>query len=283
MPPPERPVFFAWAARSGFHAAQSNGKMVSMRRCLFSCLLLAFSAVLWAQQDSSKPSPPPSSAPATHEPSAAERNPFPEDDAKSPAPKSSSSTSPHEPSGAERNPFPEDDPADTAAPASASRTSTMEPPRSDRVRVEDLGTGQGDSSSKDTQIDLSPPGDDAKAHPQSSTAVADAEASALSGNGVGEFHTWDPHKAAKDVEVGDFYFRRRNYRAAEERYREALRYKDNDAVATIRLAVCLEKLGIMDDARAEYESYLKILPHGPQAGEAQKAIARLKVETAGPK
>jgi len=113
--------------------------------------------------------------------------------------------------------------------------------------------------------------------------VADAEASTLSGNGVSEFHTWDPHKAAKDVEVGDFYFKRRNYRAAEERYREALRYKDNDAVATIRLAVCLEKLGIMDDARAEYESYLKILPHGPQAGEAQKAIARLKVDTAGPK
>src|ERR1700731_2540914 len=248
-----------------------------MRHCLFSCLLLAFSAVLWAQQDSSKPSPPPSpSTAAPHEPSAAERNPFPEDDAKAPAPKSSSSTSPHEPSGAERNPFPEDDPADTTAPASASRTSTMEPPRSDRVRVEDMGPGQGDSSSKDTQIDLSAPADDAKAHPQSSTAVADAEASALSGNGVSEFHTWDPHKAAKDVEVGDFYFKRRNYRAAEGRYREALRYKDNDAVATIRLAVCLEKLGILDDARAEYESYLKILPHGPQAGEAQKTIAGLK-------
>ena len=66
--------------------------------------------------------------------------------------------------------------------------------------------------------------------------------------------------------MGDFYFNRRNYRAAEERLpAEALRYKDNDAVATIRLAVCLEKLGILDDARAEYESYLKILPHGPQA------------------
>jgi hypothetical protein len=44
--------------------------------------------------------------------------------------------------------------------------------------------------------------------------------------------------------------------------------------------VCLEKLGIFDDARAEYESYLKILPHGPQAMEAQKAIDRLKGPTA---
>ncbi len=159
----------------------------------------------------------------------------------------------------------------------------MEPPRSDRVQVDDLGSGVGESSSKETQMDLSPPADDAKTHPQSSAAVANAEAASLGSGGITEFRTWDPHKAAKDVEVGDFYFKRKNYRAAEERYRDALRYKDNDAVATIRLAGCLEKLGILDDARAEYESYLRILPHGPQALEAQKAIDRLKAQTADPK
>jgi len=158
------------------------------------------------------------------------------------------------------------------------RSPTMTPPRSDRVRVEDIGGGVGESSSKDTQVDLSAPADDAKTHPKSSAAVADAEAGALTPGGISEFHVWDPHKAAKDVEVGDFYFKRKNYRAAEDRYREALRYKDNDAVATIRLAECLEKLGAMEDARLEYESYLKILPHGPQAADAQKALARLKAE-----
>jgi len=156
----------------------------------------------------------------------------------------------------------------------------MAPPRSDRVQVDDLGPGVGESSSKDSQVDLSPPADDAKAHPKSSAALADAEAATSGSGGITEFHTWDPHKAAKNIEVGDFYFKRQNYRAAEERYREALRYKDNDAVATIRLAECLEKLKIWDDARAEYESYLKILPHGPQALEAQKAINRLKSQTA---
>ncbi len=102
-------------------------------------------------------------------------------------------------------------------------------------------------------------------------------ANATSGNGdVSEFHPWDPHKAAKDVEVGDFYFKRKNYRAAEDRYREALLYKNNDAIATYRLAVCLEKLDRPDDARQEYESYLKILPHGPQSEEVQKSLDRLK-------
>jgi tetratricopeptide repeat protein len=176
--------------------------------------------------------------------------------------------------------FPEDDPAQPVPPSSAPKSSPLTPPRSDRVQVQDLPPGVGESSSKDAQVDLSAPADDAKAHPQSSAAVANAEADTLSSGGITELRSWDPHKAAKNVEVGDFYFKRKNYRAAEERYRDALRYKDNDAIATIRLAVCLEKLGILDDARAEYESYLKILPHGPQAGDAQKAIQRLKTETA---
>ncbi len=153
----------------------------------------------------------------------------------------------------------------------------LTPPRSDRVRASDLGNDIGQSSSKETQVDLSPPEDDAKTHPQSAAAMADAEAASGGGN-VGEFHPWDPHKAAKSVEVGDFYFKRKNYRAAEDRYREALYYKDNDAIATIRLAVCLEKLGEPDAARAEYESYLKILPHGPEAEAAKQAMERLKAE-----
>jgi tetratricopeptide (TPR) repeat protein len=151
----------------------------------------------------------------------------------------------------------------------------LAPPRSDRVSVDDLGSDLGDSSSKDAQTDLSAPADDAKQHPRSSSAVAEAEAG-VSSSGISEFHEWDPHKAAKDVEVGDFYFKRGNYKAAEDRYREALRYKENDAVATIRLAESLEKLGALDDAQSEYESYLKILPHGPEAEHVQKALNRLK-------
>jgi tetratricopeptide (TPR) repeat protein len=152
----------------------------------------------------------------------------------------------------------------------------LAPPRSDSVNAGDLGNAVGESSSKDTQIDLSPPADDAKKHPESGDALTDLEAGKSGGTDVTEFHAWNPHKAAKDVEVGDFYFKRKNYRAAEDRYREALFYKNNDAVATFRLAICLEKLDRPGEARSEYESYLKILPHGPQADEAQKAIDRLK-------
>lgn len=167
-------------------------------------------------------------------------------------------------------------PDSTSSPASKPATPhnpTLAPPRSDRISANDIEDGE--SSSKDTSIDLSPPPGDEKAHPESSDILMDV-ASAPGNGDVSEFHPWNPHKAAKDIEVGDFYFKRKNYRAAEDRYREALVYKNNDAIATFRLAVCLEKLDQPDEARKEYENYLKILPHGPQSEEAEKAIQRLK-------
>lgn len=173
-------------------------------------------------------------------------------------------------------------PTKAQAPDSSSKASrpvaqnpNLSPPRSDTVNVRDLGADSGDSSSKDTQIDLSPPADDAKAHPKGSEVLEDVEGEPGSGD-VNEMHPWDPHKAAKDVEVGDYYFKRKNYVGAESRYREALYYKDNDAIATYRLAICLEKMGRPDEAIAEFESYLRILPHGPQAEDSRKAIDRLK-------
>jgi tetratricopeptide (TPR) repeat protein len=92
---------------------------------------------------------------------------------------------------------------------------------------------------------------------------------------VEELHPWDPHKAAKDVEVGDFYFKKKNYKAAIDRYKEALIYKPNDAIANFRLAESLDKAGNSGEAVTHYQEYLKILPHGPFAEDAQKALARL--------
>jgi len=145
-----------------------------------------------------------------------------------------------------------------------------------------------ESSSRDTRIDITPPKDDAKNHPGSAAAVKAAknpekekaedaarEAGPASSD-VQEFHPWNPYKAGKDVEVGDFYFKRKNYRAALARYQDALMWKNNDAVANFRLAECYEKLKQPDDAAVHYQEYLKILPNGPLSGDAHKALERLK-------
>lgn len=123
-----------------------------------------------------------------------------------------------------------------------------------------------ESSSEQTRVDLSPPKEDARAHPDGGQVA----------NDVMEFHEWNPMRAMKDVEVGDYYYKAANYKAALSRYREALLYKPHDAVATFKLAQTLEKVKEYDEARIRYGEYLAILKDGPSAGEAKKALERLK-------
>jgi tetratricopeptide (TPR) repeat protein len=133
-----------------------------------------------------------------------------------------------------------------------------------------------ESSSHDTRIDIGPPKNDAKNHPGSKEAVEDLDITEnIDVSGVQEFHPWNPMKALKNIEVGDFYFKRKNYKAALERYKEALYYKDGDALASFRLAVCQEKLGDKTEARKYYEQYLKILPEGTFAKDAHASLDRL--------
>lgn len=139
-------------------------------------------------------------------------------------------------------------------------------PQSQPIPRSGSHAGPGSSSSADTQIDLSPPPGDST-HPGAESDVT-------------EFHPWDPHRAAKDIEVGDFYFKRDNYRAAESRYREALQFKPNDALATFRLAETLDREH-NPEAKDYYQQYLKILPSGEFAQQAKDAIERLSKAPAG--
>ena len=147
-----------------------------------------------------------------------------------------------------------------AGPAATSQPPRTKPPE-----------GPGVSTSKEDKVDISPPANDAKAHPNAGLDNPD----------VAEFHPFDPHRAAKDVEVGDFYFKQRNYRAAISRYREALLYKPNDAIATYSLALALDRAGDLREAMQNYQAYLKILPYGPKAKDVHKALERLRTKVPG--
>jgi tetratricopeptide (TPR) repeat protein len=135
----------------------------------------------------------------------------------------------------------------------------------DQQQASQQQSPDAESSSKNTKIDMSAPPGDVSDHPYSTTGNGD----------VSEMHPWNPHRADKDVEVGDFYYKRKNYRAAEDRFREALVFQSNHAEATYRLADVLEKEDKRDEAAEYYAGYLKILPHGARAEESKKALARL--------
>lgn len=159
--------------------------------------------------------------------------------------------------------------------AFAQQDDASSPKTSQQDKSTDNARAAEESSSKDTRVDLSPPKNDQKNHPMSSTKI-DEDNDADSD--VQEMHPWDPHKAAKDVEVGDYYFRKKNYKAAISRYEEALVYKPNDAIAEFRLAESFDKTGDSSEAIGHYKNYLKILPHGPDAEDALKALAKLNAE-----
>jgi tetratricopeptide (TPR) repeat protein len=135
-------------------------------------------------------------------------------------------------------------------------------------------TEAGESSSRDTRVDISPPKDDAKNHPNSGVVETNPEDEPEAD--VQEMHPWNPYRAMKDDEVGDYYFKRKSYKAALARYQDALIWKEKDAVANFRMAQCYEKLDQPDQAIPHYEEYLKILPDGPYAKEARKALQKLK-------
>ena len=118
------------------------------------------------------------------------------------------------------------------AGAGTAKPGSFEEGCSDKTGSQSREATDEESSSLDTRIDTSPPKDDAKNHPGSKAAVGDLDVPEnIETSGVQEFHPWNPMKALKDIEVGDYYFRQ-DYKAALDRYKEALYYKADDAVAS---------------------------------------------------
>ncbi|MGH9648994.1 MAG: tetratricopeptide repeat protein [Terriglobales bacterium] len=125
------------------------------------------------------------------------------------------------------------------------------------------------SSSRDTQIDLNPPGQE---RPARKPAPAPDD--------VQEMKHYDPHAAEKDIEVGEYYLKAGNVKAALARFRSALHNKRKDALATFRLAQALEKGRQLLEAREYYQKYLQTLPKGEFATDCQKALERLPTPVA---
>ena len=86
----------------------------------------------------------------------------------------------------------------------------------------------------------------------------------------------DEQQAAKDIEVGYYYLREKNYRAAKSRLKEAVEIRTDSPEALIGLAQAQQKLGKRNDARQNYEAYLKLNPNGPDAEKVKNALAQLK-------
>lgn len=91
---------------------------------------------------------------------------------------------------------------------------------------------------------------------------------------VGEMY--NPYLAEKNLEVGEFYLKKKNYDAAIERLLESIRYKANFAKPHRLLGFAFEKKGELEDAILYYTKYLEILPQAEDASKVRKRIEKLR-------
>jgi tetratricopeptide (TPR) repeat protein len=157
----------------------------------------------------------------------------------------------------------------TQEPAGQSTSRPQQPPTPPDAPAPDQGaqtTPPPASAAKRTLNKLDPHCIDVIFHSCWSSPAADPARSTPS----------DEEIAAKDIDVGYYYLKDKNYRAAESRLKEALELKPDSSVALVGLAQAQQKLGDRDAARTNYEAYLKLNPDGSEAENVKKAIAQLK-------
>ena len=116
------------------------------------------------------------------------------------------------------------------------------------------------SSSKDTP----------KAKPNTDTATQNAPDQPM----------WDPLRAKRDLQVGEFYLHKGDLDAAIDRFQDAALAKPGYAIPFRFLGEAQEKKGLKRDAIQSYTRYLDLYPHAEDKDKIEKKIERLRSEVA---
>jgi len=86
----------------------------------------------------------------------------------------------------------------------------------------------------------------------------------------------DPALSEKNLSVGDFYFKRKNYEAAIGRYAEAIEYQPDSTRAYDSLARAYEKIEEHGKAIDTYKRFIEKNPNSPKIAEFQSKISKLE-------
>jgi hypothetical protein len=89
------------------------------------------------------------------------------------------------------------------------------------------------------------------------------------------YKSFDKKRVAEDLELGDAYMKKRNYRAAEFRFADVPQYEPDNPEAIFKLAEALQNLGRKAEACTQYKNYLEIEPSGAFSDRAKKGLQKL--------
>jgi tetratricopeptide (TPR) repeat protein len=90
--------------------------------------------------------------------------------------------------------------------------------------------------------------------------------------------TWDPIRAERDLEVGQYYMRKGDIDAAIDRFQDATAAKPGYAVPYRFLGEAQEKKGLKKKAIQSFQRYLELYPHAEDKDKIQKKIVKLYKE-----
>jgi hypothetical protein len=221
--------------------------------------------------DTSSPSTPPADDSAPKQPPAKDENAFPEAVSRDAAKAASDASGSTKPSTANDNPFPEAVSRDAAKAASGVSDSNKPSTSNDNPFPEAVSRDAAKQAGND-EITVPknnlPPGVSSS---QSSDSLGDADSPA-----EGRRLLPNPGRAKKDAEVGGFYLKNGDYQGALLRYQDALRADPTNVDAIFGLAETQQMLKKNADAARNYQMYLDILPNGPKAKQAMKALKTLQ-------
>jgi tetratricopeptide (TPR) repeat protein len=86
-------------------------------------------------------------------------------------------------------------------------------------------------------------------------------------------YPFNPLEAEHDLKVGNYYFKKGNFKAALNRFREATRFNPSFAEAYLRLGDSEEKLKDKAAANQAYAKFLELAPDAKEAEAVKKKLA----------
>ena len=89
---------------------------------------------------------------------------------------------------------------------------------------------------------------------------------------------WDPLRAEKDLEVGQYYMKKGDVDAAIDRFQDATLAKPGYAIPFRFLGEAQEKKGLKRDALKSYTRYLELYPRAEDKDKIEKKIEKLRSE-----
>jgi tetratricopeptide (TPR) repeat protein len=94
-------------------------------------------------------------------------------------------------------------------------------------------------------------------------------------------YTFNPLQAKKEIQTGDFYMKRGNYKGASYRYREATLWDDGNADGFFKLGEANEKLKNFPAAREAFEKFASMGADKKKVADARKRIAKYPAAAPG--